>query len=315
MTRDDGVWTNNRFDCPDSWELPDGRQVVTVLGSMYGVGAFDRETGKFTPELIGQGGCGPQQSMFDERDRRIQICSQGFALPGANYSGHQSLPHDVKLSADGQRLVFSHLLPELSTLHGERRNFSFEMSAAEGGSRTLVEASDRFGLNMHARVAITIAATSCFHSGYTPVRGAVVFSVSCGDTSTSVAVRSDGTGNLITGEHHLGSGNTATQQFEPAMALSEDGSSTTVLIEAFLDGGLTDMVLGDGEVGPSFAVASNDTGGLPVPAGNQPLDWAPTGTGVEVGVSKGTAVFEVELWRMERGVDACAEPGQADRIS
>ena len=87
QTSQGGVWTNNRFDCPDSWELPDGRQIITVLGSLWGIGTFDRETGRFTAEHTGIGGCGPQQSMYDDKGRRVQFCSEGFALPGANYSG------------------------------------------------------------------------------------------------------------------------------------------------------------------------------------------------------------------------------------
>ena len=87
QTSQGGVWTNNRFDCPDSWELPDGRQIITVLGSLWGIGEFDRETGRFTAEHTGIGGCGPQQSMYDDKGRRVQFCSEGFALPGANYSG------------------------------------------------------------------------------------------------------------------------------------------------------------------------------------------------------------------------------------
>lgn len=305
ITHGSGAWRNNRFDCPDSWELPDGRQVVSVLGSMYGIGNFDRQFRKFSPELVGVGGCGPQQSMWDDKGRRIQICSRGLALPRANYSGHQSLPHEVKLSDDGTQLVFSHL-PELLSLHGEYRNFTAALSLANG-SRTLVEASDRFGLNMHVRVVITMATPCGASASWTLVKGAVLFGVHCDATVAVIAIHSDGSGSLIKDANHIiDETKEATKIFQPATTLSKDGTSSTASIEAFIDGALTDIILNNGEVGPSFAVAANDTGVLPVPAGNQPPDWAPKGTGVEIGVSAGgEAVFKVELWKMERGVDPC----------
>ena len=104
-----GVWTNNRFDCPDSWQLPDWRQIITILGSLWGIGNFDRDTGKFAAEHTGAGGCGPQQSMYDDKGRCIQFCSEGFSLPGANYRGMQSFARQVKLSPDGTRLVFTYV--------------------------------------------------------------------------------------------------------------------------------------------------------------------------------------------------------------
>ena len=297
QTSQGGVWTNNRFDCPDSWELPDGRQIITVLGSLWGIGEFDRETGRFTAEHTGIGGCGPQQSMYDDKGRRVQFCSEGFALPGANYSGVQSFARQVQLSPDGRRLVFTYL-PELTSLHGERRNFSVDVSATEG-ARYLVPTSDRFGLNMHARVAITVAGTCGGGATSTQVKGAVVLTVSCGDVTATVAMRvGSGAARLI-----AEAASTAATPF--TVSSTQGDGVSTVAVEAFLDGGFVDLIGADRELQQSFAVASNNTGSLPVPRANQPTDWAPTGTGVAVGVRGGAAHFEAVLYNMKRGVEAC----------
>ena len=229
-----------------------------------------------------------------------EICSVPPISSGIHVHRVQSFARQVQLSPDGTRLVFTYL-PELTSLHGERRNFSVDVSATEG-ARYLVPASDRFGLNMHARVAITVAGTCGGGATSTQVKGAVVLTVSCGDVTATVAMRvGSGAAGLI-----AEAASTAATPF--TVSSTQGDGVSTVAVEAFLDGGFVDLIGADRELQQSFAVASNNTGSLPVPRANQPTDWAPTGTGVAVGVRGGAAHFEAVLYNMKRGVEAC--PGQ-----
>ena len=172
------------------------------------------------------------------------------------------------------------------------------MSPADG-ARYLLPASDRFGLNLHARVSITVDSASCGRGKVTQVKGAVLVAVQCGKTTATVATRVGSASSLLTEADD----DTMATSFEVS-STEKDGASTVVL-QAFLEGGFVDIVRADRELAQSFAVASNNTGVLPIPAGNQPADWVPTGTGVAVGVTGGTAQFDAVLFNMNRGVEAC----------
>ena len=220
-------------------------------------------------------------------------------ISGIHVHRVQSFARQVQLSPDGRRLVFTYL-PELTSLHGECRKFSINVSTAEG-ARYLVPASDRFGLNMHARVAVTVAGTCGGGATSTQVKGAVVLTVSCGDVTATVAMRvGSGAARLI-----AEAAGTAATPF--TVSSTQDGGVSTVVIEVFVDGGFVDLIGADRELQQSFAVASNNTGFLPIPRANQPADWAPRGTGVAVGARGGAAHFDAVLYSMKRGVEACPD--------
>ena len=252
-------------------------------GTRWHIGRFDRSTGAFSSESSGHAGCGPSLSVDDAAGRRIQICSGPLELPGAGYTGVQSLPKWVRLSPAGNSLLFS-ASPELATLHGESRNFTH----SSPGTLTLLKPSDRFGLHMHMRASIESSAR-CSSVSLGNDHGAVVIVAQC--AAAKVVLRA------LVGATDQAQSTAVTQHHE----LSVDGTTHT-LIDVFVDGGVTSFFLQDGE----------KSGMLSTGKRSQLLDEEtppvlPTGTGATVTVSGGAVNVELTLWRMNRGIAECPQ--------
>lgn len=147
---------------PDTFELPDGRQVLIYLmqGTLWQIGTFDAENGTFTAETSrgagvatganprvtpdrvsgtavagatsgheqGLGSCG--QSLTDAKGRRVQFGWQHISL-GVT-SGAQSLPRVITAAPAGSvggGLLFSPL-PELGNLHNDSSHFAKTITVA-----------------------------------------------------------------------------------------------------------------------------------------------------------------------------------------
>ena len=263
---------------PDTFTLPDGRQVLIYLmsGTLWQIGRFDAENGTFTAEESGGGkvsagaeegigSCG--QSLTDAKQRRVQFGWQHISLPGT--SGAQSLPRVITAApeAEGGGLRFSPL-PELETLHNASTHQAKSFTVAVGQSVQQAGIDAETGLHHHIKLNLTVNAkvTSTF----------------------SVCVQCDGShpGVVVSFASHGKSSLVASVGgSSQAVKLPAGSDTVTVGVDIFTDGCIVELFALDG------AVALSHTTGSSVAA-----------SGIAYKASGAAAQVELELWGMEPSV-------------
>ena len=200
---------------PDTFQLPDGRQVLIYLmqGTLWQIGTFDAENGTFTAEPApppanikslgapsresetagatagreqGLGSCG--QSLTDAKGRRVQFGWQHISL-GVT-SGAQSLPRVITATSGSSGrggLLFSPL-PELATLHNHSSHLAKTLSVAPsggssgGGRYKMLEPAvidQQTGLHHHLKLNVSLS---------TEATGNFSLCVQCDDDHSGVAI-------------------------------------------------------------------------------------------------------------------------------
>jgi sucrose-6-phosphate hydrolase SacC (GH32 family) len=266
---------------PDTFTLPDGRQVLIYLmsGTLWQIGSFDAENGTFTAEQRGVGkvsagaeegigSCG--QSLTDAKGRRVQFGWQHISLQGT--SGAQSLPRVITAApeAEGGGLRFSPL-PELETLHNASAHLARSLTVDAGQSVQQAGIDQATGLHHHIKLNLTVNAK---------VASSFSVCVQCDSTHPGVAV------SFVS---HQG-----TVRGRPALVVSVGGSSQTVELpiesntvvvgaDIFSDGQIVELFALDGQVALSH-IAHVDASGIAYKA------------------SGAAARVELELWGMEPSV-------------
>ena len=291
----DGHWNTrkNRVDCPDTFTLPDGRQVLLWLdsgGTRWNIGTLDRTTMQFTAQHTGLEGhnTGVTQSVWDPQGRRVQL---GWI--GTPFSAAQTLPHEIRLSSTGDSLVWLPL-PEMATLHGEHRTFSGSLQTAvhnRSSVHPLVNPSDAFGLHLHATATFTFGSALCENVTLAVSKSSrgLYVDAHCGPVTANLGV-------LCSLDSSAGGGRGAAAAAEPTtttVATPRGGPSggSALTVDVFVDSVVVEIFAGGAHV--AHVLETIDGVALP-------------GTGVEVGVIGGSVDFGVDLWAMAPSISpAC----------
>ena len=266
---------------PDTFALADGRQALIYLmgGTQWQIGSWSSTTGAFVSEPgkqnegsePGLGSCG--QSLTDEHGRRVQFGWQHVGVPGAPYTGAQSLPRVITAApaADGGGLRF-HYLPDLESLHD---NVSHSLHNVSGktvgtGVTMLTGIDQQTGLHHHARITLGI-----------PRGTASKFSLcvlcSVNTSGVSVAVIVSATGTVTVG--------LAESKDRHPLTLPTSATAASLSMDLFLDGALLELFINGGAVQPQATSVK-----------------AASAAGVGVMSTAAGAVASVEIWRMRQSV-------------
>lgn len=295
----DGGWnytTKNRVDCPDTYTLPDGRQVLLWLdhgGTRWNIGAVDNATMQFTAEHTGlEGhGTGVTQSVWDPQGRRVQI---GW-IGGTPFSAAQTLPHEIRLSASGDSFEWLPL-PEMASLHEEYRTFSGSLqppvAPRHSSTHALVNNSDTFGLHLHVQATFDFAVSACDNVslGVTKSSAGLYIDVHCGDVMANLGVLCSLHPADDTGPSRL----TDLKAETTTVPLPRPSAGPSFVVDVFVDSFVVEIFSGGAHVAHTVL---NEIGG----DNNQ-------GMGVEVGVEGGQVEVAVDMWSMAPSISPPCDP-------
>ena len=268
---------------PDTFELPDGRQVLIYLmaGTIWQIGRFDADKGVFTADggnsssgaEQGLGSCG--QSLTDAKGRRVQFGWQHVGIPGANFTGAQSLPR-VITAEPGGGLRFSPL-PELATLHNTSTHLAKEFTPIAGASLlnfTMLEGVDQpTGLHNHIQLNITLS---------TKADAGVSLCVQCSDGGQGVVIEVQL--SAVGARPALSATLGGAKQPLTLPAASIAAGSARVTADIFTDGAVIELFANGGEVALSHTVA------------------VAHGHGVGYSASGAGGAVAMGLWQMQQSV-------------
>lgn len=297
----DGGWNytkKTRVDCPDTYTLPDGRQVLLWLddpGTRWNIGTLNNRTKQFSAQYTGlEGhGTGVTQSLWDAQKRRVQI---GWIQ--TPFSAAQTLPHLINLSASGDSFEWLPL-PEMTTLHGEHRDFYGLLRPQPGASNrssvlALVNRSDAFGLHMHVQATFTFPASSCeaVSLGIQKSTAAFFIDVHCGAAMANLGVLCSGSGRrpLATGDPRTDS----TTSIPIPMPRVSTGPS--LVVDVYVDSVIVEVFSGGAHVAHTHSTSLEEIDGETI-----------QGTGVDMGVAGGAVGVRIDLWQMKPSIGpACS---------
>lgn len=152
----------NRFDTPDFFKLRDGRFAVIYLvngRTLWMIGQFDRNLFQFVADRqgvvdMGDGSFHCSQSFWDPSQRRILLGWIRLVVPGQNWTGAQTIPRQIELSADGQRLLFRPM-PGLDALHNAHKTVVPQTELLPGEMLMLTEMFQT-PLRVHLQIEISL---------------------------------------------------------------------------------------------------------------------------------------------------------------
>jgi hypothetical protein len=170
------VWENpkaQRLDTPDIFTLPGTSSTVLLWlsseGTRWEIGNTDPTSREFTSSSEGHEDLGNlicQQSLTTPQEERVSIGWIGLDIPGAPFTGAQSLPRMIKPTADGKSLRFEPL-PALWTLHeqGLAQASMAETTVVGGASKDVSTLLSGFSTRMHFRATVSIPAPDAIPAG------------------------------------------------------------------------------------------------------------------------------------------------------
>jgi sucrose-6-phosphate hydrolase SacC (GH32 family) len=157
---------------PETFTFPTGEQAFIWLGSantlwITGTASIrDGELYEFheqpfngNPSMgwedVGGGThCG--QSEWDATGRRVQFMWLRLSLPGAEYSGAQTIPREILLAPPGSVSgLWFRPLREMAKLHKEHAPATTSLNLSDGGAAQTISAAD--GMHCHMNVTIRLA--------------------------------------------------------------------------------------------------------------------------------------------------------------
>ena len=280
---------------PETFTFATGEQAFIWLGSkntLWVTGRASRRGGElhhFTEQRFNgnpsmgwvdpAGGTHCGQSMWDAKGRRIQFMWLGLSLPGANYTGAQTLPREIALAPPGSvtGLLFRPI-PELETLHAPAAPvFDEAFTLAPGAGRTFAPADD-VGLHCHVKATLTMPPSVEQDCSVSLIVRAV------GATAAG-APRSDSTSLLVNVSHAAGQ---RVVTFGSTAPVNISRGSADVELEVFVDGAIVELFVNGGE-----RVLTTNSGNPGSIAGTG-LGWSASGLSANVS--------SFRLWGMSKAI-------------
>ena len=195
--------------------------------------------GNSVTDLVDSGGgthCG--QSFLDPKMRRVQFMWLEIQLPNATWSGAPTLPREIVLAPAGSATgLWFRPLPEMSRLHvpGSQRNTSLSLTAAAGWQDVRVVD----GLHTHVLLTLSLP------DDVTTTVSIEVRAVATPRATGSLMV------NVSRGAIQLNGGPCAAPIWPPCelkeATLATLRNSSSVELEIFVDGPLTEIFVNGGE--------------------------------------------------------------------
>jgi sucrose-6-phosphate hydrolase SacC (GH32 family) len=151
----------NRFDTPDFFRLRDGRYALLYLvngRTIWMIGRLDRSSFQYVVERqgvvdMGDGSFHCSQSFWDPSQRRILFGWIRLVVPGQNWSGAQTIPRQIELSSDGERLIFRPLVG-LDSLHAH--STVVPQTNLLPGERLVLTEMFQTALQLHVRIEVSL---------------------------------------------------------------------------------------------------------------------------------------------------------------